>query len=103
MYAYAGRATHVSHTKTLSQHRKMNLQHSLNVNFTRLHTNIPVGTRRLTPTPARFDIVSAHTIRTNSQKNVFIRINFVDVGNTLTIFASTQSACVLKRALLLYE
>ena len=36
--------------------------------------NKPEGTCRLTPTPAYFDIVPAHTIRTKSQKNVFIRI-----------------------------
>ena len=35
---------HVSPTKTLSQHRRMNLQRSLNVSLTRLHTNKPAGT-----------------------------------------------------------
>ena len=67
------------------------VQHSLNVSLGRLHTNKPAGTCGLTPTPAYFDIVPARTIRTKSQKNVFIA--FVDVGNALIIFASTQSAC----------
>ena len=65
---------HVSCTKILSQHQRMNLQHSLNVCLVRLHTNKPAGTRGLTPTPAYFDIVPARTIRTKSQKNVLIRM-----------------------------
>ena len=58
----------------LSQHQRMNLQHSLNVSLTRLHMNKPAGTHGLTPTLAYFDIVPARTIRTKSQKNVLIRI-----------------------------
>ena len=50
------------------------VQHSLNVSLMRLHANKPTGTHELTPTPAYFDIVP-------------------DVGNALTIIASTQSAC----------
>ena len=65
-------------TKTLSRHRRMNLQHdvqhSLNISLARLHTNKPAETHRLTPTLAYFKIVPARTIRTKSQKNVFIRI-----------------------------
>ena len=57
----------------------------------RLHTNKLAGTRRLTPIPAYFDIVLAHTIRTKSQK-LHVHL-LVDVGNALIIFASTQSAC----------
>ena len=68
----------VTRIKTFSQHRRMNLQHAvqdlLNVSLARLHMNIPAGTRGLTPTLAYFDIVLAHTIRTKSQKNMFIRI-----------------------------
>ena len=64
---------HVSCTKTLSWHQRMNLQHA-DVSLARLHTNKPAGTRKLTPTPAYFNIVPACTIRTKSQKNVFILI-----------------------------
>ena len=103
MYSYTGASnltTYTSHkpvsrTKTLSQHRRMNLQHLLSVSLVRLHMNKPAGTRRLTPTPAYFDIIPARTIRTKSQRMCLFA--FVDVGNALTIFASTQSVCA-KRA-----
>ena len=62
------------------------VQHSLNVSFTRLHTNKLAGTHGLTPTLAYFNIVPAHTIRTKSQKNGVL----VDIENALTIFATTQ-------------
>ena len=55
----------------------MNLQHA--VSLARLHTNKPAGTCGLTPTPASFA--------------------FVDVGNALTIFASTQSSCAQTKAM----
>ena len=68
------------------------VQHSLNVSLTRLHTNKPAGTRRLTPTPAYFNIIPALLIRTKNQKNMFINI-----WNAHHIFVSTQSACAQTR------
>ena len=50
-----------------------------------------INTHGLTPTLAYFDIVP----RTKSQKK--FSFAFVDIGNALIIFASTQSACVQTR------
>ena len=88
---------HVSCTKTLSQHRRMNLQHSLNVSLARFHKsqNKPAVTHGLTPTPAYFDIVPA--IQSEPRTKQTCSFTFVDVGNALTIFASTQSACAQAR------
>ena len=117
IYVYAGRATlslqgsttytshkHVSRTKTFNRHRKMYLQHAvqhlLNISLTRLHTNKPAGTRGLTPTPAYFDIVSARTIRTTRQKDVFICI--CECWKR-SCHVCINSECLCSNALLLYK
>ena len=69
---------YINMSPALSQHRRMNLQHavqhSLNISLVKLHTNKPVGTHELTPTPACFDIIPARVIRIKSQINMFICI-----------------------------
>ena len=47
------------------------VQHLLNVSLAKLHTNKPTGTPGLISTS---DIIPARTIRTKSQKNMFICI-----------------------------
>ena len=101
MCTYTGQATwslrgsttytshkYVSRTKTLSRHQRMNLQHAvqhlLNISLTRLHTNKPAGTWKLTPTPAYFDIVPALQPRAKRTCS----FAFAHVWNALTIFNS---------------
>ena len=103
IYAYAERARlrgstthtshkHVSRTKTLSRHRRMNLQHavqhSLNINFTR--TNLREHSV-LTLTLAYS--TSCTPLRSEPRPKRTCLFAFVDIGNALAIFASTQSAC----------
>ena len=107
IYAYAGRARlrgsttytshkHVSRTKTLSRHRRMNLQHavqhSLNINFTRTNLRERSG---LTPTLAYS--TSCTPLRSEPRPKRTCSFAFVDIGNALAIFVSTQSACAQTR------
>ena len=104
IYAYAGRArlrgstTYTSHkrvsrTKTPSRHRRMNLQHavqhSLNINFTRTNLRECSG---LTPTLA-YSTLCMPLYDQNQDPKEHVHFAFVDIGNALAIFASTQSAC----------
>ena len=65
------------------------VRHSLDVSLMKLHMTKPTqGTHGLNPTPAYFDIVSGHMLRTKSQK-----IEFISGHYLIMIFIPSHSAC----------
>ena len=64
------------------------VRHSLDVSLMKLHMTKPTqGTHGLNPTPAYFDIVSGHMLRTKSQK-----IEFISGHYLIMIFIPSHSA-----------